>query len=171
MSWYTLLENPVLSLPLIVLTGATVGWAAWNVRDLPVRISRPTPRRLPDRDPVSRAYHAFLSGRFSDALDRAEERLDRASTRRFGRPSGRLPRTMWGAEKLAPGHAPAVLQLRRLSNRLAALRAVAQRREAGVWVRLDFWRSREELRRRFLLQLHPLLEEVAKIPPRWAGVA
>ncbi len=167
MSLLSVIESPPLALPLAVLTGATLAWAAWNVRDTPVRTVRLTPRRAPDRDAVSRAYHAFLNGRYSDALDRAQARLDRASRRLYGRPSNRLPRTRWGAERLAPEQASTVVRMRRLYRQIAALRSVAERREAGIWLRVDFWRSREQSRTRFLGRMAPVLGDVARIPKRY----
>jgi hypothetical protein len=163
MSLITLLETPELALPTILLAGSFAAWAVGNIRDPPVGIVRPTLRPVPDRDPVSRAYHAFDSGLFTDVLARASARLDRLSAQRFGRPATRLPWTRWGARRLDAARATEVFALSRLSHRVESMQDVARRREAGVWLRLAFWRSHAELRARFRARLVPVLDEVARM--------
>jgi hypothetical protein len=167
MSWISILETPVLALPTLLLAGSFAVWAAWNVRDPPVRIVRAIPRPVADRDPISRAFHAYETGQFTELLARAMERLDRVCEGRFGIPFERLPATSWGARRALAARAPEGVALRKLGHELEALKDVAARREAGVWLRWDFWRSRAELRARFRARLGPLLAEVARItaPP------
>ncbi|MCI4357753.1 MAG: hypothetical protein L3J95_05260 [Thermoplasmata archaeon] len=171
MNLLALLETPELALPTILLAGSFVVWAAGNIRDPAVAIVRATLRPVPDRDPVSRAYHAFESGAFTDVLARAAARLDRSSAQRFGRPATRLPSTRWGARRLQPARATEVIALSRLARRIESMHDVAQRREAGVWLRLAFWRSRAELRARFHARLVPVLDEVARVSTPAGGPA
>ncbi|HEV2166682.1 MAG TPA: hypothetical protein VGS23_06905 [Thermoplasmata archaeon] len=171
MSWTSTLETPEIVLPALLLAGSFAAWAAWNVRDSNVAIVRATPRAVPDRDPISRAYHAFEAGRFTEVLTRAETRLDAVSERQFGRAVSRLPRTRWGARRIAPTAVAAVLGLRRLARRVGSLKDVAARREAGVWIRLDFWRSHAQLRARFRARLAPVLDEVARVTASGGGPA
>ncbi|HEV2520351.1 MAG TPA: hypothetical protein VGX00_07020 [Thermoplasmata archaeon] len=171
MNWLAVLESPVFTLPAVLLGGAFAAWAAWNVRDAPAGIVRPTPRPVPDRDPISRAYHAFENGRFSEVLGRAEARLERTSLSEFGRPLAGLPRTGWGARRLAPDRARSVVALGRLGRRVGSMKDVASRREAGIWFRLDFWRSHSALRARFRARLAPLLEDVERATPAHRSAA
>ncbi len=163
MNWIAILETPVLALPTVLLAGSFAVWAAWNIRDPPVRIVRTIPRPVPDRDPISRAYHAYETGQFTELLTRAMERLDRACHSRLGISFERLPATTWGARRALAARAPEAVALRKLGHELEALKDVAARREAGIWLRWDFWRSRAELRARFRARLGPLLDEVARI--------
>ena len=171
MSWLTTLETPELALPALLIAGSFVCWAAWNVRDAAVQIVRTTPRATPNRDPISRAYFAFEAGQFTDVLTRAEARLDVVSTRRFGRTVSKLPSTRWGARKIAPSEATAVVTLRRLGRQIESLKDVAARREAGIWLRLDFWRSHAQLEARFRSRLGPVLDEVARVSAAGGGSA
>jgi hypothetical protein len=163
MNWLAIAETPELALPAVLLAGSFVAWAVWNVRDPPVGIVRPTPRAIPNRDPISRAFHAFESGQFTEVLSRARARLDRTSVERFGRPVSRLPGTRWGARRFSPSHVSQVVSIRRLGRTIESMHDVAARRESGIWLRLDFWRSHAELRARFRTRLVPVLDQVSRV--------
>ncbi|MCI4349148.1 MAG: hypothetical protein L3J93_02875 [Thermoplasmata archaeon] len=165
------LGDPTLGLPVSLLAGTIVAWIAWNVSDRPMSVVRSTPHPIPDRDPVSRTYHAFESGEFSDVLVRGNRRLDRLALARYHRSAARLPRTPWGRRRIAPSDPEGVRNLRRLRDRAEHLLTITSRREGGIWVRLEFWRSRAELRRRFLKRLTPVLEEIDTVSTPLGGAA
>jgi hypothetical protein len=167
--WFTFVTDPSFGVPVLLLSGTLVVWWALNLHEYPTSVRRPTPRPVADRDPVSRTWNAFETGRFSEVLGRARERLDRTSQRRFGRPAARLPRTAWGARRLAGADPAEVRALRRLNARIERLEAVTVRRESGIWFRLDFWRSHAELLGRFRDRLAPLLSEVTRATTAPAG--
>jgi hypothetical protein len=171
MNWVAILLTPQLAIPTLVVAGATAIWAAWDVQEAPVSTRRVIARPRPDRDNVSRAFHAFQDGRFTDVLDRASARVERVSAHRFHRPVHKLPRTRSGARKLYPNQANKAIYLRRLAGRIDGLRTTAARREAGIWIRWDFWRSRAQLQARFLERLAPVLDDVARVSPRPRGAA
>ncbi|HEV2231168.1 MAG TPA: hypothetical protein VGV64_02095 [Thermoplasmata archaeon] len=167
----SLATDPALGLPFVILLGAVVGWILWNVRDRPIVVQRPTPRPLPDRDPVSRSYHNFRRGVFSDVLGRALARLDRTARSTYGVPADRLPWWPGAVRRLAPTDPRGLRALRRLVQEVEGLRSVTVRREAGIWIRFDLWRDRPALLERFRQRLGPVLEAVERTSgPAGAGL-
>jgi hypothetical protein len=170
-AWMTFVTDPSFGLPTILLAGTVVLWWALDLAEPAISVLRPTARPVAEADPVSRTLNAFRHGRFSYVLGEARARLDRASSSRFNVPASRLPRTAWGARRLAGARADEARAMRRLYQRLERLEAVSVRRERGIWMRLDFWRSHAELLRRFRLALAPLLSEVSRATVGPAGRA
>lgn len=160
------LTDPALGLPVTLVAGTALVWLLWNRQDRPMSVVRPIVRPVPDRDPVSRSMQALEAGSYSDVIDRALVRLDEVAQKRFDRPLQRLPRTAWGARRLPHASPTELRAVRALARRLDGLLDVTKRREAGIWIRFDFWRGHAELMRRYRLRLLPLLEDVA----RWRDV-
>jgi hypothetical protein len=104
----------------------------------------------------------MVNGHFSFALAQARDRLDQVSRARFGVPAARLPSTRWGTRRLPAGDRSTALALRRLNSRAERLEALTLRRESGIWLRWDFWRSHTELLSRFRARLAPLLSDVGR---------
>jgi hypothetical protein len=167
--WVGFLSDPSFGIPVLLLGGLLAVWWGLNPHDYPMMVRRPTDRPVPDRDPVSRAILAFDRGRFSEVLEMATTRLDRVSTKRFGVRAARLPWTPWGLWRLEPARRSEARALRRLNARIERLEATSLRRESGVWLRLDFWRSRDELLARFRRRLTPLLNDVSTLAARAPG--
>jgi hypothetical protein len=160
--WVAFVTDPSFGVPVLLLAGALGVWCALNLEEPPISARRRTPRPVPESDPVSRVVNAMEHGRFSVVLAEARERLDRTSAARFGVPTARLPRTTWGASQLPAGAPSQARTLRRLLRRVDRLEARTLRRESGIWLRLDFWRSHSELLRRFRSELASLLRDVTR---------
>jgi hypothetical protein len=156
-SLLALLRDLRIGLPLLLLSStALLALLAWPRRE-PVRAGSERPPRAPERDPYSRTYLSLQHGRFSAVLHEAYDRLDRALE---GRTGHRLHTVPWRRAAARRAGIPDPRGLDRCRQRLDRLELWSLQLEQGSYVRLDFWRSRDDSRRRLLARLDPALATV-----------
>lgn len=151
------LTDPRVGIPALSLAVAGALWGLLGSPAVPRRRGAEAPAMRPDHDPVSRTYLDLDEGNFSGLLAEGHDRLDLALKERTGHHLEEIPWRRRAAARLGIPEAPA---LRLLRDRLVSYRAWAFRLETDSWLRWDFWRTREQSRRRFLAELPLLLGRV-----------
>lgn len=149
--------DPRVGIPALLLGAAGTLWLLTGPVGTPRCRGAESPPPRPDCDPVSRTYLALADESYGELLAESFDRLDRALRIRTGHRLSDIPWRRRAARRLG---IPEADRLRAVRDRLLRFRAWADRIETDSWLRWDFWRSREQSRRRLLTELPTLLGRI-----------